>query len=106
MSRSITAPVSRIIFALLLVAIASSSSAQQARSEEPNVQTAMRWWTPQQNVWTPIGWKDHLFRFQVVYNGHLLCTPAGRIDKPHILKYKGQDFQFSAYPSPDGSSCR
>ena len=35
--------------------------------------TGLRW-PPQKNVWTPIGWKDHLFRFQVVYNSHLICS--------------------------------
>jgi hypothetical protein len=55
------------------------SSAASAPADEPNVETALRWWTPQQNVWTPIGWKDHLHRFQVVYNGHLLVTPAGKL---------------------------
>jgi hypothetical protein len=69
---------------------------------EPNVETALRWWTPQQNVWTPIGWKDHLHRFQVVYNGHLLVTPAGKLLKPHTKKYVDRQFQLNAYPSPDG----
>lgn len=70
---------------------------------EPNVEIANLWWPPQRNVWTPLGWKSHLFRFQVVYNGTLLCTPAGWLDKPHILKYKGQDFQLNFHPSLDGS---
>jgi hypothetical protein len=75
----------------------------RAGEPEPDVKSALQWWTPQQNVWTPIGWKDHLFRFQVVYNGHLLCTPAGKLLKPHTKPYVGKDFQVSAYPSPDGA---
>ena len=52
-----------IVFALALALVASSASAGQpsANCDEPNVQTALRWWTPQQNVWTPIGWKEHLW---------------------------------------------
>jgi hypothetical protein len=99
---SIAARLSLFLAAALLASPVSAEPAGQC-STEPDVKTALGWWPPQQNVWTPIGWKDHLFRFQVVYNGHLLCTPAGRLDKPHILKYKGKDFQFSAYPSPDGA---
>src|SRR4051812_10557050 len=94
------------IVLLLVVALVASSSASAGEapkcSDEPNIKTALSWWEPQRNVWTPIGWKDHLFRFDVVYNGHLLCAPAGRLDKPHIQKYKGQDFQLNFYPSPDG----
>ena len=97
---------SSIAFALAIALIMSPARAEQQSAQdcdEPNVQTALRWWTPQQNVWTPIGWKEHLFRFQVVYNGHLLVTPAGRLLKPHTKKYLGKDFQLSAYPSPDGA---
>jgi hypothetical protein len=96
--RRLSAPIVFVVASALL-----AHSAKGVDSVEPDVRAALQWWPRQQNVWTPIGWKDHLFRFQVVYNGHLLCTPAGKIDKPHILKYKGRDFQFSAYPSPDGA---
>src|SRR5688500_16865744 len=97
---------SSIAFALVAGLLTSSASAGQPPGQlcdEPNVQTALRWWTPQQNVWTPIGWKEHLVRFQVLYTRHLLVTPAGRLLKPHTKKYLGQDFQLSAYPSPDGA---
>src|SRR5687767_11189245 len=91
--------------ALLVIALLASPARALAdeHAREPDVKSALQWWTSQQNVWTPIGWKDHLFRFQVVYNGHLLCTPAGKLVKPHTRKYQGRDFQFSAYPSPDGA---
>ncbi|MCK4966911.1 hypothetical protein KAS50_07760, partial [bacterium] len=36
---------------------------------EPDAELASLWWPPHRNVWTPIGWKDHLFRFNVFYNG-------------------------------------
>lgn len=82
---------------------AAVPAAAAAHAAEPNVETALRWWTPQQNVWTPIGWRDHLFRFQVVYNGHLLVTPAGKLLKPHTKQYAERQFQVNAYPSPDGA---
>jgi len=86
-----------------LVAPCALAGSAETGVDEPNVKTALMWWTPQQNVWTPIGWKEHLHRFQVVYNGHLLVTPAGRLLKPHTKKYVGKDFQINAYPSPDGA---
>src|SRR5687768_14185865 len=97
-----SASVILVVLAAFVAPLTLSAAAPQ-QAEEPNVVTALRWWTPQQNVWTPIGWKEHLFRFQVVYNGHLLVTPAGRLVKPHTKKYLGKDFQLSAYPSPDGA---
>ncbi|HZM04028.1 MAG TPA: hypothetical protein VFC44_13535 [Candidatus Saccharimonadales bacterium] len=69
---------------------------------EPNIETALAWWPLPRNVWTPLGWKSHLFRFQVVYNGTLLCTPAGWLPKPHVQKYQGQNFQLNFFPSLDG----
>src|SRR5688500_18791755 len=91
-----------LVLLATLVAPLTSSAAAPPRVDEPNVETALRWWTPQQNVWTPIGWKEHLHRFQVVYNGHLLVTPAGKLLKPHTKRYADLQFQMNAYPSPDG----
>ncbi len=69
---------------------------------EPNAESALGWWIPQRGVWTPLGWKDHLLRFTVPYNGTLLCAPLGVLPKPHTLKYKGQDFQLTFHPSANG----
>jgi hypothetical protein len=92
-----------LAFPVVLVLFAALTRAAAADQQEPDVQSALQWWTPQQNVWTPIGWPDHLHRFQVVYNGHLLVTPAGKLLKPHTKPYVGRDFQVNAYPSPDGA---
>src|SRR5688500_1991687 len=81
-------------WAVLRLAL-SFVSAVRAAPPEPDIKAALAWWPPQQNVWTPIGWKDHLFRFQVVYNGHLICSPAAKLLKPHTRKYVGQDFQLN-----------
>ena len=36
---------------------------------------ASGWWPEIENVWTPIGWKDHPLRFNVLYNGILIGEP-------------------------------
>jgi len=45
------------------------------RRAEPDAAVAAGWWPPQRNVWTPIGWKDHLFRFNVLYDGTVIASP-------------------------------
>ncbi|MGH9585569.1 MAG: hypothetical protein ACRD3F_01355, partial [Acidobacteriaceae bacterium] len=84
--------------------IAGEKSARQPLCQpEPNIDLAKLWWVAPRNVWTPVGWKDHLFRFDVVYNGTLLCSPTGWIVKPDVAKYRGHDFQLNFTPSEDGS---
>ncbi len=43
---------------------------------EPDFETACEWWTDTPNIWTPIGWQDHIFRFNVFWNGMILADPA------------------------------
>ncbi|HVX45098.1 MAG TPA: hypothetical protein VHC49_14510 [Mycobacteriales bacterium] len=63
---------------------------------EPSVASALTWWPQQRNVWTPIGWKDHLFRFNVVYNGTIIAEPCPSLMKrDHVERFKGQDFQLT-----------
>ncbi|PZF80191.1 hypothetical protein [Jiangella anatolica] len=69
-------------------------------SGEPTAELARTWWTPQRQVWTPIGWKGHLFRFDVFYNGTMVCQPAIALPpsgaatlKPYLAQYRGLDFQ-------------
>ncbi|MBD1420887.1 hypothetical protein [Sphingobacterium chuzhouense] len=73
--------------------------------EEPNVELAKSWWPDQRNIWTPIGWKDHYFRFNVLYNGNVLVEPAPHWApmRKHSKKYLGQDFMLSFYPLPSGT---
>ena len=70
---------------------------------EPNVNLAQLWWPAPRNVWTPVGWKDHLFRFHSVYNGTLLCVPTGWLIKPDTKEYEGRDIQLNFTVSADGS---
>jgi hypothetical protein len=67
---------------------------------EPNVEKAMTWWDRQRQVWTPVGWKAHLFRFDVFYNGAMVCHPyvglppggVGSV-KRYLDPYNDKDFQ-------------
>ncbi|MFB6718993.1 hypothetical protein ACFCV3_02490 [Kribbella sp. NPDC056345] len=43
---------------------------------EPDIELAKLWWPNPRNVWTPLGWKDHLFRFNVTYNGSVIGAPS------------------------------
>ncbi len=43
------------------------------KNPEPDFQAACQWWPNLPAVWTPIGWKDHMLRFNVFWNGALLA---------------------------------
>ena len=61
-----------------LFAGAASSAAAEAPDPpvpEPNAEIARQWWPEFENVWTPIGWKDHFLRFNVLYNGTIVAEP-------------------------------
>ncbi|HEY7416315.1 MAG TPA: hypothetical protein VH593_14075, partial [Ktedonobacteraceae bacterium] len=70
---------------------------------EVNFAVADLWWPQQRNIWTPIGWKDHYFRFNVLYNGTIICEPCPHFapPRPHALRWKGQSFQLNFYPLVD-----
>lgn len=38
-------------------------------ADEPNLQQAIGWWPDLNSIWTPVGWKNHLFRFNVMWDG-------------------------------------
>ncbi|MBD1420884.1 hypothetical protein [Sphingobacterium chuzhouense] len=69
---------------------------------EPDVELAKFWWPDQRNVWTPIGWKDHFFRFNVLYNGTILSEPFSDLSsRKHAVKFKGDNFLVRFTPWPD-----
>ncbi|WP_427892185.1 hypothetical protein ACQHIV_05185 [Kribbella sp. GL6] len=64
---------------------------------EPDAEQALSWWAPQRQVWTPVGWPSHLFRFDVFYNGTIVCQPAVALPpsdsptlKPYLAPYRGR----------------
>lgn len=59
-------------------------------------------WPPQRQVWTPIGWKDHLFRFNVFYNGLIACEPGAVVaGKDNVRPYTGLGTQLEFMPPND-----
>ncbi|HLA40075.1 MAG TPA: hypothetical protein VJ417_08765 [Candidatus Glassbacteria bacterium] len=73
---------------------------QQDSAPEPDAAMARALWPPQQNVWTPLGWKDHLFRFNVLYNGTLLANPDPQ-RREVTSAWAGLDLQLTVTPSVD-----
>jgi len=58
-------------------------------ADEPTYAEAKTWWDPMENVWTPVGWKDHMFRYNVLYNGCIVASPHVILmwTKPATQKY-------------------
>lgn len=58
--------------------------------QEPNYDKACQWWDDITDYWTPVGWKEHMFRFNVLFHGTILAKPdlSGRTEK-----WKGQGVQ-------------
>lgn len=46
-----------------------------SRAPLPDFQTAVTWWEDLPNIWTPIGWINHLYKFNVLWNGTILAEP-------------------------------
>ena len=67
-----------------------------ASALEPNALQACQGWPDLRNIWTPIGWKDHLFRFNVLFNGTLLAKPD--LNR-RTEAWKGQGVQVAFVPS-------
>jgi hypothetical protein len=73
---------------------------------EPSVAVAGKWWPAQRQVWTPLGWKGHMFRFNTFYNGTVVCEPGAVLagPKPNVVPYQGKNFQVTVMmPKRDGS---
>ena len=41
----------------------------------PDFETACAWWEDLPNIWTPVGWINHLYKFNVFWNGSILAEP-------------------------------
>src|SRR2546429_5370453 len=73
---------------------AAAEPTRQTSVTEPTAATAMSWWPPPRQVWTPLGWKGHLFRFNTFYSGAVVCEPGAVLagPKPDVLPYQGKNF--------------
>ncbi len=87
--------------AVLLVSPGSSRAAE-VPEPEPNVEIAGAWWPPLENVYTPIGWKNHLFRFNVYYNGMIMANPVPEPDVKALAPWLGLGVQLTFTPSEHG----
>ena len=65
---------------------------------EPNMETAFTWWSELPDIWTPVGWKDHLFRFNVEFNGAIVALPDLN---SRTRDWKDQGVQLGIYPTAD-----
>jgi len=68
---------------------------------EPDIHTAMRWWSELPDIWTPIGWKHHLFRYNVLFNGMITAQPDRN---SRTTAWQKQGIQLGVYPSGVPSS--
>ncbi|HEX6961102.1 MAG TPA: hypothetical protein VF175_04495, partial [Lacipirellula sp.] len=92
------------IFLLAALALPSTSAAG-----EPSFETSKNWFPALRNVWTPVGVKNHPFRFTLLYNGTIIAEPHalrgsqhGAI-KEYLNPFVGQGVQLSLSTSMDGA---
>ena len=89
------------IFFILLLSPACNQPEKKFRDNaEPDSRSAALWWPAQRNVWTPLGWRDHMFRFNLVYNGTLVADPIP-VDRELTRRWAGQGCQLTFYPTLD-----
>ncbi len=89
--------------AITLLAFGSPARAANEIQPEPNAGIAKTWWQPQRNVWTPVGWKNHFFRFNVIYNGTVVGQPhIERRRRMETARWYKDSVQLTFTPSADG----
>ena len=66
---------------------------------EPDFKTACGWWPELSNKWTPIGWRDHMHRFNVLWNGTIVAEPT--LNR-RTAQWTGQGVQACIMPSREG----
>ncbi len=73
-----------------------------AAAKEPDFATAATWWSELPNKWTPVAWKDHRCRFNVLWNGSVMVNPWPT-GKPRAEALKDEPaLHISILPSRDG----
>lgn len=80
----------------------ADAGADAAAIAEPNIEIARTWWPPLENTYTPIGWKNHLFRFNVYYNGMVMANPQPETDVRALDPWHGLGAQLTIQPSEHG----
>lgn len=87
---------------VLTTTLGLSAQPSEKTAVEPNVKIANRWWPPLENVYTPIGWKNHLFRFNVFYNGVVMARTQPEVDVKALDPWRDLGVQISIMPSEKG----
>ena len=77
-------------------------SFSQVRDLEPSVELAKLWWPDQYNVWTPVSWPDHYFKFNVLYNGTVIMSPSTQRWRSHSHRFVENNHQLMFCASQDG----
>ena len=69
-------------------------------NSEANYEIASQWWPDLRDIWTPIGWKDNLFRFNVLWNGTVIAEPCYWVPNinPRTTQWQGQGVQATIVP--------
>ncbi|RIK87892.1 MAG: hypothetical protein DCC67_01325 [Planctomycetota bacterium] len=89
--------------------IALLAASPVAATDEPSFESAKNWFPPLRNVWTPVGLKNHPFRFTLLYNGTVVAEPhpfRGSMHGPtkqYLDPFAGQGVQLTLTPSFDGA---
>jgi hypothetical protein len=67
----------KICRALFLGGLCLLVNRSRAADELPEASFALAstWWADLWNIWTPLGWKDHLYHFNVLWDGTILAKP-------------------------------
>lgn len=76
--------------------------AVSAQPAEPSFEIANTWWPPLENVYTPIGWKNHLFRFNVYYSGVVMAQTQPEQDVEALRPWRDLAVQVSILSSEKG----
>ncbi|WP_419993490.1 hypothetical protein [Streptomyces boninensis] len=82
---------------------ASAAEPPAPPPREPDIELARLWWPQPRGVWTPVGWRDHIHKFSVLYTGSLFCEPGVALNGPResVKPYLGQGFQLTTRPWPE-----
>ncbi|HTL16249.1 MAG TPA: hypothetical protein VL793_03380, partial [Patescibacteria group bacterium] len=64
-----------LLLGVLCLCLPVSQSRAAEELPEPTFALASTWWADLWNIWTPLGWKDHLYHFNVLWDGTILAKP-------------------------------
>src|SRR5262245_50919849 len=104
-------PKQALVSALGLVLATHSAAAgplaSAVASREPDYEVAASWWPPLNAIITPVGWKDHFFRFNVLFDGTLIARTDPQLSHgaevmPRTQKWKGLGVQLAFWPTWSG----